>query len=119
MAGLLIDFSQSCARSFAVSSHSAPAFVPVLSPHDVLSLKAAEDTVALDAAIGTRIEKAFLRGTGYGLLHLGADEIGISLPSALAFWREFAARYLLHKPPAGCEQALLRKLFESLEKMGL
>ncbi|MDR2991038.1 MAG: hypothetical protein LBU72_03745 [Burkholderiaceae bacterium] len=93
--------------------------MPVLSPHGVLSLKAVEDAVVLDAAIGARIEKTFLRGTGHGLLHLGADEIRISLPPALAFWREFAARYLLHKHPAGCEQALLRKLFEPLEKMGL
>ena len=71
-----------------------PALTPVLSPHGALSLKAAEDAVALDAAIGARIEKAFLRGAGHGLLHLGADEVGVSLPPALAFWREFAARYV-------------------------
>ncbi|MCL1962436.1 MAG: DEAD/DEAH box helicase [Desulfovibrionaceae bacterium] len=67
---------------------------PVLSPHGALSLKATGEAVAVDAAAGARIEQAFLRGDGHGLLHLGADEVETHLPAALAFWREFAARYV-------------------------
>jgi len=54
----------------------------------------ADDAPALEAAVGARIEKAFLRGTGHGLLHLGANEAGTGLSPVLAFWREFAARYV-------------------------
>jgi len=38
--------------------------------------------------------RAFDRGVGHGLLCLGADEVGTSLPAALAYWREFGARYV-------------------------
>jgi non-specific serine/threonine protein kinase len=40
------------------------------------------------------MEGAFTRGSGHGLLALGADEIGVALPPALSFWREFAAPYV-------------------------
>ena len=70
------------------------ASVPVLSPHGVLSLKPSDDTMVLDAARGSHIEKAFARGAGHGLLHLGADEVGASLPPVLAYWRELGTRYV-------------------------
>jgi hypothetical protein len=38
--------------------------------------------------------KAFERGSGHGLLLLGADEAGTALPPVLAWWREFGARYV-------------------------
>ncbi|CAG9187208.1 DEAD/DEAH box helicase [Cupriavidus pinatubonensis] len=41
-----------------------------------------------------RLECAFARGAGHGLLQLGAAEIGHSLPPAWAWWRDFAARYV-------------------------
>jgi non-specific serine/threonine protein kinase len=41
-----------------------------------------------------RLAESFERGTGHGLLQLGAGEVGTSLPIALSYWRDFAARYV-------------------------
>src|SRR5262249_12013121 len=41
-----------------------------------------------------RIEHAFARGAGHGLLHLGAEAVGIALPPMLSYWREFGAGYV-------------------------
>ena len=69
----------------------------------------------LEAGEG-RLVAAFGRGSGYGLLHLGAAEVGRSLPPALVWWRDFAARYvvalchqdsLLVPPPSEAEFATL------------
>jgi superfamily II DNA or RNA helicase len=70
------------------------ALVPILSPHGVLNFKPSDETMVLDPARGARIEEAFARGAGHGLLHLGADEIGDSLPPLLAYWRELGTRYV-------------------------
>ena len=71
------------------------ALVPVLSPRGVLNLKPSDEAIALDSARGARIEKAFARGSGHGLLHLGADEVGFSLPPLWAYWRELGTRYVV------------------------
>ena len=42
-----------------------------------------------------RLAAAFGQGSGYGLLHLGAAEMGRSLPPVLVWWRDFAARYVV------------------------
>ena len=69
--------------------------VPVLSPHGVLSLKPSVDaTAALGATRALALEKAFARGAGHGLLHLGAAEVGVALPPVLSYWREFGSRYV-------------------------
>lgn len=69
--------------------------VPVLSPHGVLSLRPSPDaTVALEPTRALVLDKAFARGAGHGLLHLGAAEVGVALPPVLAYWREFASRYV-------------------------
>jgi superfamily II DNA or RNA helicase len=68
--------------------------IPVLSPHGALALKPSDEIIGLDPAHGARLKKAFARGSGHGLLHLGADEVGTSLPPLLAYWREFASRYV-------------------------
>jgi superfamily II DNA or RNA helicase len=66
-----------------------------LSPHGVLSFKpSSETTVALDSARAGRLEQAFARGAGHGLLNLGATEVGTALPPVLSWWREFGARYV-------------------------
>ncbi|WP_457093548.1 SNF2-related protein [Microvirga sp. P5_D2] len=44
--------------------------------------------------MAARLTEAFGRGTGYGLLQLGAGEVGQSLPPALTWWRDFAVRYV-------------------------
>lgn len=41
-----------------------------------------------------QIPAVFARGTGHGLLHLGAQEVVTVLPPIWAFWRDFAARYV-------------------------
>ena len=66
----------------------------VLTPHGLLKLRQADDALALEAERGERLEQAFIRGSGYGLLCLGADEVGTTLPPVLSYWREFGARYV-------------------------
>ncbi len=41
-----------------------------------------------------RIERAFARGQGHGLLQLGVAELQTELPPSFAFWRELGRRYL-------------------------
>src|SRR5947209_10254267 len=67
---------------------------PVLTPHGRLVVERDEDAPALDGELAQRMEGAFTRGSGHGLLALGADEIGLALPPAFSFWREFAALYV-------------------------
>jgi non-specific serine/threonine protein kinase len=40
------------------------------------------------------LQRAFERGSGHGLLSLGLDQAGTTLPPVLAYWREFGARYV-------------------------
>src|SRR6516165_3733843 len=70
------------------------ALAPALSPHGVLSLKPSNEATAWEPARSTRVVRAFERSAGHGLLCLGADEVGTSLPAALAYWREFGGRYV-------------------------
>jgi len=75
---------------FVMSSALAPA----LSPHGVLSLKPSNEATAWEPVRSKGVVTAFERGAGHGLLCLGADEVGTSLPAALAYWREFGVRYV-------------------------
>ena len=58
---------------------------PVLTPHGLLTLRQAGEALALEPERGTRLEKAFMRGSGHGLLCLGADEVGTALPPVLSY----------------------------------
>jgi non-specific serine/threonine protein kinase len=66
----------------------------VLTPHGRLILTPDSDAPVLDAALVERLRGAFERGSGHGLLQLGADEIGTALPPVYSYWREFGARYV-------------------------
>jgi non-specific serine/threonine protein kinase len=66
---------------------------PVLTPHGSLILRPSEEAFTLQSG-NSRLEAAFLRGPGHGLLCLGADEVGTVLPPVLSYWREFATRYV-------------------------
>src|SRR4051812_48644985 len=44
---------------------------------------------------GDRLEAAFARGSGQGLLELGASEVGTTLPADVSYWRDFAARLVM------------------------
>src|SRR5215218_3094313 len=69
-------------------------WAPILTPHGVLTLSQTDEPLALDVARSSRLEKAFARGPGHGLLVLGADEVGTALPPVLSYWRELAAGYV-------------------------
>jgi superfamily II DNA or RNA helicase len=68
---------------------------PILSPHGVLTLaRSLEADAALELERGIRLEQAFARGSGHGLLVLGADEVGTTFPPTLFFWQKFGSRYV-------------------------
>src|SRR5438552_8381402 len=67
---------------------------PVLTPHGVLTLRQMGEELALEPEQGLRLEKAFERGSGHGLLWLGASEVGTALPPVLSYWRELGVRYV-------------------------
>ncbi|MCU0241549.1 MAG: hypothetical protein MUF51_03895, partial [Vicinamibacteria bacterium] len=67
---------------------------PSLTPHGRLMVVAHNDAPALDAALATRLREAFERGSGHGLLRLGAAEVGQILPPVFAYWRELGGRFV-------------------------
>ena len=67
---------------------------PTLTPHGRLLVAHVDDAPALPPDLSHRIEESFARGSGHGLLQLGAGEVGTVLPPAFGYWREFAARYV-------------------------
>lgn len=66
-----------------------------LTPQGRLIIETTEDAPALDPALAKRLLYAFGRGSGFGLMRLGACEVGLALPPAFAWWRDFAARYVV------------------------
>src|SRR6266436_6034780 len=68
--------------------------VPVLTPHGLLTLRETGDASGLDRERGLSLEQAFARGSGHGLLWLGANEVGTALPPVLSYWRELGTRYV-------------------------
>ncbi len=67
---------------------------PILTPHGHLMLARAHEGAPLDPGLARRLEDAFARGSGHGLLQLGAGEIGVALPPVFSYWREFGTRYV-------------------------
>src|ERR1700719_1069902 len=65
-----------------------------LTPHGRLSVEDQDDAPDIDAAASIRLSDAFARGTGYGLVWLGAAEVGQALPPLFVWWRDFAALYV-------------------------
>jgi hypothetical protein len=70
------------------------ALVPVLTPQGRLHVETAQDEPSLAEDLSERLQAAFNRGDGHGLVQLGAGEIKTELPPALVYWRDFAARYV-------------------------
>lgn len=68
--------------------------MPLVTPHGHLQLALDSDAPPLPAALAQRLSAAFARGSGHGLLHLGAAEVGSILPPCWAWWRDLAARYV-------------------------
>src|ERR1035441_6709639 len=65
-----------------------------LTPHGRLVLIHDAGAPILDSGLAHRLLEAFERGSGHGLLLLGADEAGTALPPVHSYWREFGARYV-------------------------
>jgi non-specific serine/threonine protein kinase len=69
---------------------------PILTPHGRLLLESRdEDEGSIAPDFASRLTAAFSRGHGHGLLQLGAAEVQTAMPAALAYWREFASRYVV------------------------
>ncbi|MCC7462056.1 MAG: ATP-dependent helicase, partial [Gammaproteobacteria bacterium] len=66
----------------------------ILTPRGHLCLVHEAEAPSLPGDLAARIDAAFGRGAGHGLLQLGACEVGAVLPPVFAYWREFAARYV-------------------------
>jgi non-specific serine/threonine protein kinase len=67
---------------------------PLLTPLGHLLVVVDPDASSLPAALQQRLTDAFALGSGHGLLHLGATEVGSILPPSWAWWRDFAAHYV-------------------------
>src|SRR5688572_6357205 len=72
----------------------ALALAPALTPRGHLHLEPSVEGARLDPDLTARLETAFARGAGHGLLQLGAAEVATPLPPALRYWRDFAVRYV-------------------------
>ena len=71
------------------------ALVPILTPHGRLLLATDEgDASSLTPDLSHRLQESFSRGSGHGLMQLGAGEVGIAMPPVFGYWREFGARYV-------------------------
>jgi hypothetical protein len=88
-----------------------------LTPHGRLVLVPEADAPGLNAALADRLQSAFQRGSGHGLLLLGANEAGAVLPPVFSYWREFGAHYVT----AVCTQpeGVAAPPAEELERMAL
>ncbi|MBI3492059.1 MAG: SNF2 helicase-associated domain-containing protein, partial [Acidobacteria bacterium] len=65
-----------------------------LTPRGHLLFTGADDAPQPPAALYRTLEGAFARGSGHGLLDLGASEVGTALPADFSYWRDFAARLI-------------------------
>ena len=70
------------------------ALSPILTPHGRLLLAESDDAPALPPELSQRLQEAFARGSGHGLLQLGAGEVGTALPPVFGYWRELGTRYV-------------------------
>jgi superfamily II DNA or RNA helicase len=67
---------------------------PVLTPHGAVFIRRTDDDAGAALPHAAQLEARFRRGTGHGLLSLGADEVGTALPPVLTYWRDLATRYI-------------------------
>jgi non-specific serine/threonine protein kinase len=68
--------------------------IPLLTPQGHLVLAPVDEARTLPGNLRDRLESAFERGVGHGLLELGIREVGTALPADFAYWRDFAGRYV-------------------------
>ena len=78
----------------AEASFSSEAFSLQLTPRGHLLLVPDTEGSALPRATQRQLVAAFALGGGSGLFYLGSTQVGTVLPPVLAWWRDFAARYV-------------------------
>lgn len=102
-----------------MSFAATDALALLLTPQGHLRLVPDADSPPLPEAQCARLVAAFTLGVGHGLLHLGASEVGSVLPPVLAWWRDFAARYVaaLCAIPEGGEIAVATPDDQALEAL--
>lgn len=92
-----------------------------LTPRGHLLLTAEDGTVQPPPELLRRLESAFARGSGHGLLELGAAEVGTALPADFNYWRDFAARLVTtvcaHPDSEAHHAAVLAPAIEELEAL--
>ncbi|MCX6538558.1 MAG: DEAD/DEAH box helicase [Acidobacteria bacterium] len=76
------------------SSTALALLAPVLTPRGHLLLTEGGEPPGTDRDVATRLLDAFSRGSGEGLLQLGAGEVGTTLSPVLAYWRDFATQFV-------------------------
>ena len=84
-------------RNSTESATASSGFEPTslaLTPQGHLRLQSDPESPPVAAALVDGLVAAFEHGAGQGLLELGAREVGTVLPPVLAYWREFATRYV-------------------------
>ena len=69
-------------------------FTLALTPAGHLAVRPGAPADALPLALARRVHAAFARGTGPGLLQLGAGEPHAPLPAPLAFWRSLGRAFV-------------------------
>jgi hypothetical protein len=65
-----------------------------LTPHGHLLVTRDDGGTPLENQLSGRLLRAFERGSGHGLLLLGAEEVATALPPVYSYWREFSGRYV-------------------------
>ncbi|HEV3060649.1 MAG TPA: DEAD/DEAH box helicase [Vicinamibacterales bacterium] len=65
-----------------------------LTPRGHLLVTVADDALRPPDELPPSVERAFARGSGHGLLELGAAQIGATLPADFSYWRDFASRFV-------------------------
>ncbi|MCC6586519.1 MAG: DEAD/DEAH box helicase [Bryobacterales bacterium] len=65
-----------------------------LTPHGHLHLSGDPEAAPLHPDLPPKLTAAFNRGSGHGLLYLGADASSAELSAVFAFWREIGTRYI-------------------------
>src|SRR5438128_7026833 len=63
-----------------------------LTPRGRLLFTTTDGTFQPPEALLRRLESAFGRSSGHGLLELGVAEVGTTLPADFSYWRDFGAR---------------------------
>ncbi len=91
-----------------------------LTPHGHLILAGDATAAPLSDGLVERLQSALERGSGHGLLLLGADQAGVPLPPVFSYWREFGAQYvtaLCTQPEAGDEPHVAPPPEQELERI--